>query len=130
GKSVLLCTHLLGDVERLCQQVVLLDRGAVVFSGQMNQLRTRHLNRFELAWRGDGQAYIAALIDDGASLPATEPSSPGRALLDVPEGWRTSRFLQLAERHGVVLLELKPREENLQDLFFRMTVAEASPSRA
>ena len=25
GKSLILCTHLLGDVERVCEQVVLLD---------------------------------------------------------------------------------------------------------
>jgi ABC-2 type transport system ATP-binding protein len=123
GKSVLLCTHLLGDVERLCQQVVLLDRGTVVFSGQMDQLRRRHTNRFELLWHGDGEAVVAALIRAGATVPAAETPSADRAVVDVPDGWRTSQFFQLARQHDIVLRQLKPREESLQDLFFRMTVS-------
>jgi ABC-2 type transport system ATP-binding protein len=129
GKSVLLCTHLLGDVERLCQQVVLLDLGAVVFTGQMDQLRQRHMNRFELAWRGDGEAFVTALQRSGASIVPSEPTAADHAAVDVPEGWRTSQFFELAGQHGVVLLHLKPREENLQDLFFRMTCKADTPVR-
>jgi ABC-2 type transport system ATP-binding protein len=126
GKSVLLCTHLLGDVERLCQQVVLLDLGTVVFSGPMDQLRQRHMDRFELAWRGDGRAFLAALRDSGASVVPGESAAADHVEVDVPQGWRTSRFFELAGQHGVVLLRLKPREENLQDLFFRMTAGNRS----
>jgi ABC-2 type transport system ATP-binding protein len=134
GKSVLLCTHLLGDVERLCQQVVLLDLGTVIFSGRMEQLRQRHGNRYELAWRGDGQAFIDALRRSVASIAseaatdhaAVDEAALAHAAVDVPDGWRTSQFFDLAGQHGVVLVHLKPREESLQDLFFRMTGRDSS----
>ena len=52
GKSVILCTHLLGDVERLCQQIVVLDRGTVVRAGTMDEMRAQVSNRYELSWVG------------------------------------------------------------------------------
>src|SRR5262249_30989620 len=62
GKSVFLCTHLLGDVERLCRQIVVLDRGTVVRSGTMDQLRAAVGNRYQLTWLGSAAAYRAALV--------------------------------------------------------------------
>jgi hypothetical protein len=42
-------------------------------------------------------------------------------LAEVPASWPSSRFFEMAQEHGVVLTQLKPQEETLQDLFFRMT---------
>src|SRR4029079_17090324 len=42
GKSVLLCSHLLTDVERVCRRVVVLHRGQVAESGAIDDLRRRN----------------------------------------------------------------------------------------
>src|SRR5262245_28094046 len=45
GKSMLLSTHLLGDIERVCDQVVILHEGAVLCQGKMGELCRRRQDR-------------------------------------------------------------------------------------
>lgn len=124
GKSVILCTHLLGDVERLCHQIVVLHQGTVVRAGTMQALRTQVGNRFELAWQGDGQRFLAALRQAGVEI-ATR-SQPTRTIATVPQDWNTRLFFELARAHSVTLTEMKPEEEDLEQLFFRLTAASSS----
>ena len=121
GKSVFLCTHLLGDVERLCRQIVVLDRGTVVRAGTMDDMRAQVSNRYELTWSGDVAAYRRALI--GAGVLPTDPADEGQSkvMVVVPTDFGTSRFFELARTSGAVLTELKADEENLERLFFRVT---------
>lgn len=120
GKSVIICTHLLGDVERLCQQVVVLHQGTVVRSGSVAELRSIIANRYELGWLGDGTRFLAALRQAGCEAPA---EAEGQALVTVPAGWSTRQFYALAREAEVVLSRLRPEEENLERLFFRITDA-------
>ncbi|MBX3414006.1 MAG: ABC transporter ATP-binding protein [Pirellulales bacterium] len=120
GKSVILCTHLLGDVERLCQQVVVLDRGTVVRAGSMAELRRTISNRYELGWIGDGAIFRAALEREGARVVVNQ-NGPARIHVEVAPGWTTNRFFEIAHSVGVTINELKPEEEDLQGVFFRMT---------
>src|SRR6266481_3979626 len=46
GKSVLLSTHLLGDVERVCETVVILHLGRIVKQGSVAELRTIRQDRY------------------------------------------------------------------------------------
>src|SRR5438874_3313588 len=46
GKSLLLSTHLLGDVERVCDSVVILHEGRVLRHGSVDELRTRRPDRY------------------------------------------------------------------------------------
>ena len=122
GKSVFLCTHLLGDVERLCKQIVVLDRGTVVRAGTMDDMRSEVSNRYELSWSGPAEPYRAALAAAGVRVcrhwrrGAVE--SHGRSC---PTGFTTTRMFELARAAGVVLTTLKADEENLERLFFRVT---------
>ena len=126
GKSVVLCTHLLGDVERLCRQIIVLDRGTVVRSGTMEDLRANLGNRYELGWEGPGERYLAALVAAGVELSGLNGA---RALAAVPPKWNTLEFFRLAADSGVTLKHLKPDEENLERFFLRVTgVPEASSS--
>jgi ABC-2 type transport system ATP-binding protein len=117
-KSVILCTHLLGDVERLCQHIVMLDRGTVVRSGTMESLRSEVRNRYELGWEGAGEAFLGALQSAGVDIWG---STPGKATVAVPDGWPTTELFRLAMREGVVINHLKADEENLERLFLRIT---------
>lgn len=125
GKSVILCTHLLGDVERFCRQVVMLHRGRVVRYGSLSELRQTSVDRFDLEWQGDGAEFLEALRQAGASVvPHTRPD---RATI-VAAAWPTARFFELAVAHGIVVRHLKPDEENLERMFLRVTRNE--PDRA
>ncbi|HET6878883.1 MAG TPA: ABC transporter ATP-binding protein [Pirellulales bacterium] len=117
-KSLILCTHLLGDVERLCRHIVVLDRGTVVRSGPMESLRADVSNRYELGWDGPADAFLAALASAGI---AVSQRVHGRVKAEAPADWQSSDFFRLAARAGVVINHLKTDEENLERLFLRMT---------
>lgn len=128
GKSVILCTHLLGDVERLCQQVVVLHKGAVVRCGTMADLRTNGSNVYELGWLGDDGPFLDSLRLLGVEVSSLP--SQGKAIVSVPIGWSTSRFFELARARGVVLTHMKPEEDDLERIFFRVTSSEPDPRRS
>lgn len=117
-KSLILCTHLLGDVERLCRHIVVLDRGTVVRNGPMSSLRRDVPNRYELGWEGLGDTFLAGLQSAGI---AVGPRSDGRVKLETPADWQTNDFFRLAARAGIVINHLKLDEENLERLFLRIT---------
>lgn len=120
-KSILLSTHLLGDIERLCAQVVVLHRGQVVRSGSMDDLRQIIDNRYELRWQGANAPFLAALRTAGVEI--AESTQAGRGIATVPPQWSTAQFFRLAQESGVVLTALKAEEEDLERMFFRMTEA-------
>jgi ABC-2 type transport system ATP-binding protein len=126
GKSVILCTHLLGDVERLCQQIVVLDRGTVARAGTMNEMRAQINNRYELSFAGDGAAFRAKLSAAGVDFADPEEPGQSRIMVAVPDGFTTTAFFELARSSGAIVTELKPDEENLERLFFRVTAPEPS----
>jgi ABC-2 type transport system ATP-binding protein len=128
NKSVILCTHLLGDVERLCQQIVVLHRGTVIRSGTLAELRQNGTNVYEVGWLGEGQSLIERLRAAGAQV--TVNGSPTKSLVSVPGDWNTSRFFDLARQAGVTLSHLKPEEEDLQRVFFRVTSEEMASEPA
>lgn len=121
GKSVILCTHLLGDVERLCQQIVVLDRGTVVRAGTMDEMRAQINNRYELTWSGDGTSFRTQLTSAGVHFDDPDDDTQTKIMVTVPDDFTTTTFFELARSSGTVLTELKPDEENLERLFFRVT---------
>ena len=118
GKSLVLCTHLLGDVERLCRQIIVLDRGTVVRSGTMESLRADLGNRYELGWQGDGDRFLAALRVAGVDVTLVGGE---RATLRVPGDWHNAELFRIAAASGVLINHLKRDEENLERLFLRIT---------
>jgi ABC-2 type transport system ATP-binding protein len=121
GKSVILCTHLLGDVERICQQIVVLNRATVVRAGTMDEMRSQVSNRYELTWSGANEPFRAALAAAGITFADEQEQGQNKVMVNIPDGFSTSQFFELARQSHAVITELKADEENLERLFFRVT---------
>ena len=66
GVTVLLTTHDLADVEQLCERVVIIDHGRVIYDGRLDALRARHGRERTLVV--DLVEPRAALVVDGAEV--------------------------------------------------------------
>jgi len=118
GKSLLLSTHLLGDVERVCETVVILHQGQVLRQGQVAELRTRRHDRYRLQIQGNPKAYVEELRLEGARV--MDDNGRGELRVAVPPGWATRAFFALADNHGVLLRGLQRDDEELEELFHRV----------
>jgi ABC-2 type transport system ATP-binding protein len=128
GKAYLLSTHLLGDVERVCESVVILHQGQVLRQGSVAELRRRRQDRYRLQIQGPQAAFLDDLRLEGVRL--IEDNGRGQLRVAVPAGWLTRAFFVLADNHGVLVRGLQPDDEDLEELFHRVLSEAAAPADA
>src|SRR5438045_3844569 len=105
GKTILLSTHLLGDVEKVCETVVILHQGRVLAQGGVQELRRRRQDRYRLQIQGPAEAFIEELRLEGVEV--LHNNDRGELRVAAPAGWVTRAFFALADNHGVVLRGLQ-----------------------
>ncbi len=120
GKSLLLSTHLLGDIDRVCQQVIIVDRGSVLGVGRIEDLCQQRAGRFRLRWSGDAGGFLARLREDGATVALA--TSGDQAQVDVPDHWTTRQLFERSIDTNLVLQEVIPEEEDLQQVYRRLVL--------
>jgi ABC-2 type transport system ATP-binding protein len=118
GKSLILSTHLLGDVERVCDTVVILSQGRIARHGSMANLRAQRHNQYSLRIDGDGAAFADELRLEGVRV--LEDDGHGGLRVATPPDWPTRAFFALADNHHVALCGLDHDDEHLEELFFRV----------
>lgn len=112
GVPVVFSSHQLDLVERLCDEVVLIDRGRVVALGtiaQLRALRARRLWQVEVEGAGDGWWEVVG----GVSL---SDRVDGAVVLELAEGADPQRILDLARGAGEVV-RFGPFHPTLAELF-------------
>jgi len=124
--TVLLSTHILPEVEQVCERVFIIDRGRVVADGTPDALRTKLIGNPSLAVElkaanGSARAALEAL----PGVVAISDRGEGRFLLEHAAGSdpREAVFRMAVER-GWVLLALTPQRASLEDVFVRLTTRE------
>jgi ABC-2 type transport system ATP-binding protein len=118
NKSFLLSTHLLGDVERVCQHVVILHQGEVLCVGAVDRLCRRRHDRYRLQVQGPLLAFVQDLRLEGVNV--LHDNGRGELRVVVPAGWHSRTFFVLAHHHGVLVRGLVPDDEDLEELFHRV----------
>src|SRR5262249_6743758 len=117
-KSMLLSTHLLGDVEKVCETVVILHNGKVLIQGGVQELRIRRHDRYRLQIQGDLQRFLEDLRLEGVQV--LHDNGRGELRVAVPAGWPPRTFFALADNHRVLLRGLQSDDEDLEELFHRV----------
>jgi ABC-2 type transport system ATP-binding protein len=118
GKSILLSTHLLGDVERVCDTVLILHQGRLLLQGGVAELCRRRQDRYRLQIQGDATTFREELRLEGVRI--VQDNGRGELRVAVPPNWVTRAFFTLADNHHVLLRGLQPDDEDLEELFRRV----------
>jgi ABC-2 type transport system ATP-binding protein len=108
GKTVLFSTHILQDVEMICDRVAILVQGRLRSSGRLEELIRHEVRSFEVSVRGvDPERLRARLIS----------RDERHCLLEVPDVDGLSRLLSAVQEQGGEVDSVFPRGDTLEDLF-------------
>jgi ABC-2 type transport system ATP-binding protein len=118
AKSLILCTHLLGDVERVCETVLILHQGRLLRQGGVYELCAHRQDRYRLSVAGELQAFRHELALEGVRI--VEDNGRGKWRVAAPAGFQTRTFFALASNHGAALQGLQRDDESLEELFHRV----------
>ena len=117
GITVLLSSHLMAEVEELCDRVVIISRGRVRYEGALGDLIATTAGRYELRTTDDARAAQIA----GAQPGIGDVARDARGLTFAADE-RAAAALSIAlGEAGVGIAALVPRSATLEELFFRMT---------
>ena len=112
--QVLLSSHILADIESICQSVVILNKGRLAAEGRMADLRAINYSLFELRLKGDGEAFRKDLESLGCRVDEMEDK-----LIKVymPEASDRMDIFRAAARTDVQLRYFVKSQTSLEDLF-------------
>ncbi len=126
--TLLLSTHILPEVELLCDRVVIIDRGRVIAEGTPESLRESWIGApgVRLALKGNPPAAEALARIPGVT--GVRPAGEGAYSLECERGSDPrEEVFRAAVESGWVLLELtRERGATLEDIFVRLTTHDAA----
>jgi ABC-2 type transport system ATP-binding protein len=115
GMSLLFSSHLLLDVEAVCDHVMVLGRGRLLACDRIDVLKEPHEMEFELRVKGDQDAFAAQLATRGI---AAEPDDD-HLLVHVPRSATGQAMWQTALEAGEQIRSLRPRRSTLEEVFLK-----------
>ncbi len=127
GRTIFFSTHILGDVETLCDSVTILRKGEVVVQGKLDELLRRDEKRVSVVLRGADDGFEAFV----ATLSKNVLRAGGRLRVELESEASLAELLRRALDRGLIVEEVAPRHETLEEIFVREAIAPASgPSLA
>jgi ABC-2 type transport system ATP-binding protein len=124
GKTVVMCTHLLLEAEGLADQVVMLEQGRDLVSGEPDELIRRYWPNQRILIDAEDRAALDRLAHMDGVLAFSRNGSG--AAVDVDGLARVPDLISALTAGGVRLTKVVPHEPSLEELYFavRKQVAE------
>ncbi|MFC1737186.1 ABC transporter ATP-binding protein [Candidatus Hydrogenedentota bacterium] len=117
GKTLLICSHELAEVEMICDRIAILNRGRVIAVGTLPEL-IYHDQTYQVTAYGVSNEFAKQLEAEGYTV------THGRGhekTISIPGGAEASKkMLDLLEANKAQLVSMKMSRETLEDLFVRL----------
>ena len=121
GKTLLMTSHVLNDVETLCDHVAIVQRGKLVAAGKLHDLLKPEVRRVEIELDN-----VSPVLADKLRVNAmTLRELHGHTFVVVEGDANVPGMLKLAIEEGAQVHAVIPHRETLEDLFVRKAVTEA-----
>lgn len=125
SSSVILSTHLLSEVESVCDRVEIMQHGKLIYSDTSEHMQQHAgVSGFIISLRNPPP--LAELESIAGVTSVEQISATQFRVLHAPDNNPGSALMQLAAQHDWQLEQLTPLQARLEDIFVKITEAEAS----
>jgi ABC-2 type transport system ATP-binding protein len=127
NKTVFINSHVLGELETLCDSVAILSRGRVVRQGTMDELTAESL-RYEMCIKGNVM-HDAALVELVEQLGGTLCVTGDETEVNIPT--RRPHLIQpvidAVRERGYLIISVAPARQSLEELFLEAMQMGSAP---
>ena len=115
GMSVLFSSHLLPDVEAVCDHILVLARGRLLAQGRISEMKQAHDQAFEVRVKADSGQFASRLKERGCDVEARDDL----LLVQLPRGTSSDLLWELAATTGDQIRYLRPQRSTLEEVFLK-----------
>lgn len=117
GATVLISSHLLGEMEQMVTQVGIIDHGKMLFEGELTELQKHSCAGYDLKLL-NVEKGISVLRKQGFSV---QPDETGRLALPPIPDEELAGLSSLLAANGAGVIGLTPKSKNLEEIFLSLT---------
>lgn len=116
GKTILMASHVLNDVETICSRIILLSGGVIREEGKISDLLAKTLKGTEIVFKPKDASYVNCLPKDQFEILSQE----SHITINISLGVDINGVLQklITENHQI--LKVIPHNESLENYFIRL----------
>ncbi|HEX8264371.1 MAG TPA: ABC transporter ATP-binding protein [Pyrinomonadaceae bacterium] len=121
GVTVFMSTHILSDIEALCDRVAILRKGKLAATGKLDELLTQsgETQSFEITLNGISPEALAPVLQN--LNPVSLVSTTSGARIQIEEESQIESVLAASRNLGGKLVSVQPVRQSLEELFVRET---------
>jgi ABC-2 type transport system ATP-binding protein len=113
GRTVFMCSHILSDIEVLCDHVAILKSGRLAHAGSLEELRAAESNLIEVIATGTDAEAVNQFL--AASVAVTTTASGLK--IQVTDEKEVDAVIAALRKTGSKLVSVQPVRQSLEDLF-------------
>jgi ABC-2 type transport system ATP-binding protein len=122
GRTVIVSSHLLSELEAICDHLVIIRHGELLFAGPMSEMLARTQAYIDVApeHEADADSLAAHLAAAGWQVRAVD-----QGLRVIASAGRAAELNRAAADAGITLRQIVVAQDSLEELFLTMTEAAA-----
>ncbi|MGZ5481841.1 MAG: ATP-binding cassette domain-containing protein [Pyrinomonadaceae bacterium] len=113
GKTVFMCSHILSDIEVLCDNVAILKQGRLAHAGSLDELRARESNLIEIVAAGANESVLRENLDGNAQVLIDASG----LRIQVHNENEIDAVIAAVRRANGKLVSVQPVRQSLEELF-------------
>ena len=113
GKTVFMCSHILSDIEVLCDRVAIMKRGRLAHAGSIDELRARETNLIEIVATGVDADSLRELLYGRYEVSANASG----VRIQIEDEKEVDAVITALRKSNGKLVSVQPVKQSLEDLF-------------
>lgn len=118
-KTILLSTHIMQEVEAICNKVIIIDKGNIVANNDIQKIKSETSGNFIIEVEFDSE-IDKNLIESNLTISQCQKRNSNIWILHSEKDIRSDIF-KFAVNNNIEVLSLNKKEENLEDIFRNVT---------